>query len=146
MNASTPIELKDGTQLAGAKTSSGYDLRYYDDCMGPLWVCGEEFGPSWIIRAQSYESAYEIWTDERPTIPQDEVHEAYGFDSDADMLECDRQCREGWREYPDLIEGYTYQSNFSGTGIVATGHCEWLHELTPERLRDIGVSIRIETF
>lgn len=141
-----PIELKRDTQLTGATNRFDNEIAVYDDSLGPLWICGEEFGPSWIIRALSFEAAYGIWTDERPTIPQEEVHEAYGFDSDADMVKCDTECREGSREYPDLIEGYSYQDNASDTGIVATGHYEWLHELTPAFLHESEIRLKIEAY
>lgn len=32
--------------------------------------------------------------------------------------------RDDW----DLVEGYEYQSNSSGTGIVSLGHCAWMNE------------------
>jgi len=34
----------------------------------------------------------------------------------------------GLREYPELSEGYEYQSNASGTGIVNVGHYSWMRE------------------
>jgi hypothetical protein len=34
----------------------------------------------------------------------------------------------------DLIEGYQYQSNSSGTGIVNTGHYEWLREADADEI------------
>ena len=39
------------------------------------------------------------------------------------------------RKHPlELIEGYQYQSNFSGTGIVDVGHYEWLREANAEEI------------
>ena len=32
-------------------------------------------------------------------------------------------------EYPELVEGYEYQSNSSGTGIVDMGHYAWMREI-----------------
>lgn len=34
----------------------------------------------------------------------------------------------------ELIEGYEYQSNFTGTGIVNVGHYQWMREITPAEL------------
>lgn len=34
----------------------------------------------------------------------------------------------------DLIEGYQYQSNFTGTGIVNTGHYEWIREANADEI------------
>lgn len=56
------------------------------------------------------------------------MYEAYGFDTDADMAK-----HEG--EWPDLVEGYSYQSNATGSGIVAHDlNGEGLEALTPDLL------------
>jgi hypothetical protein len=43
--------------------------------------------------------------------------------------------RETGNDYPELIEGYEYQSNSSGTGIVAVGHYAWMREIDPSDVR-----------
>jgi hypothetical protein len=45
------------------------------------------------------------------------VFKQWGDDADARL-----------REHPDLIEGYQYQSNSTGTGIVELGHYFWQRE------------------
>jgi hypothetical protein len=45
------------------------------------------------------------------------VFKQWGEDADAHL-----------REHPDLIEGYEYQSNSTGTGIVDMGHYAWMNE------------------
>src|SRR5690606_16640532 len=73
------MELKDDTELVAA-WNHGYRVKVYDDGWGPLWIFGEEFGPTMIIRAQSWEMAWEIALDELPEILAEEIPEAYGFD------------------------------------------------------------------
>lgn len=132
-------------------------VKFYDDG-GPCWdkykwfVCGFEFGPTMLVRADSDSSAYEIWVDESPTIEAGDVHEAYGaFDRLLEAMEVlghvnDYALRDfcsRWDEWyfevstrgPDawdnweLLEGYRMQSNSSGTGIVDMGHYEWMRPL-----------------
>jgi hypothetical protein len=122
---------------------------------GDFFVAGHEFGAEVLIHASSHEDAWEAWIDECETIPESELPEAYGVpDSDefkawreanqklttlewsaAYDAECARILRAwgdaadaGEREYPELIEGYEYQSNASGTGIVDVGHYAWMNE------------------
>lgn len=45
-------------------------------------VAGFEFGPHVLIHAGSYESAWEAWVDDMPTIPESELIEAYGIVDD----------------------------------------------------------------
>lgn len=131
----------------------------YDDG-GAGWdyswfVCGHEYGPTFLVRADSEYSAYNIWRDESPTISADDVHEAYGaFDKLLEHMvnlghENNRALRNfctrwdrvffevstrdanytgAWDNW-ELLEGYEYQSNSSGTGIVDVGHYEWLRPL-----------------
>ena len=132
------MELKHNTELVGATWVRPYGnqpLDWYDEGIGPLWVCGNESGPTRIIRALSFDVAWEIMVDGMATIEPAELPEAYGFDSQAEL---DAAVESG--EWPDLIEGYEFQSNASGTGIVDVGHYAWLRELT---LEDRGGEYRI---
>ena len=56
-------------------------------------------------------------------VPIDEVHKAYGFDTKEAFDAAHESAIEGTgAEWPELIEGYSYQSNSSGSGIVDHGH------------------------
>ncbi len=127
-----------------------------NDC-DRFFVCGFEFGPQRLIHARSYEAAWEAWVDESETIPESELVEAYGivddYRAEFDALpspegestaawcerfyawcrikleELDEAARDGRGEFPELIEGYEYQSNASGTGIVSMGHYAWMNEI-----------------
>ena len=135
------ITPKDETTLIACKRVgiiSTFTLDIYDDCYGPLWVYGHEFGPTMVIRASTFETAYEIAIDESLTIAPSEVPEAYGFDTQEEL---DTVVEAG--EHPDLLEGYQYQSNATGTGIVNVGHYEWIEELTPETIERFNLKISI---
>lgn len=135
------IELKHGTTLEGARAGryTRYPLRAYDGFMGPLWLCGNEHGATMVIRAMSFSDAWEIMVDEMKPIDACEVPEAYGF---ASQDELDAAVADG--EWPDLVEGYEYQSNVTGTGIVDVGHYAWLRELTREDFTDAYFNLRID--
>lgn len=68
----------DNLELAFS-TSSGREIRYYDDGMGPLWIYRNTHGIVGIVRAQDEWAAMEIVDDEfLPVVPVEEVPEAYG--------------------------------------------------------------------
>ena len=140
-----PIELKDSTTLISAQSGTGYEIPVYDDCWGTLWICGHEFGPNFIIRAHSFDTAYEIWLDETPTIDESELWEAHGFDSVEEFKLAVAASDFDWDRwnYGGLAEGYQYQSNFTGTGIVNEGFYAWLQELTPAYMLETGIRISI---
>ena len=53
--------------------------KYYDDGGENHYLVGHEFGSIMVIRADSLESAWEIFIDESPTIERDELPNAFGF-------------------------------------------------------------------
>jgi hypothetical protein len=120
--------------LVGAYRTPEYDdtIRYplevYDDAWwGKLWVYGDEFGATHVVRAQSSDDALDCIYDLLTPIPEDELDEAFP------------EGPEG-----DLAEGYQFQSNATGTGIVFPGFYEWLVELTPEVREKLGVTVCVE--
>jgi hypothetical protein len=66
------------TSLISA-SQNGCEIKVYDDCGSALWVYGQEFGPTMVISASSWEAAYGIAVDESGTIEHDDLPEAYGF-------------------------------------------------------------------
>lgn len=103
-----------------------------------------------LIHAKSYEEAWDAWIDSLPTIPEEEMCEAYyvpgtsetfydaalrrslmSYDPDsvraiarADLRDCEGE--------PGLAEGYHYQSNASGTGIVSQDYTATLDKADPD--------------
>lgn len=149
MREHDPVVLKDDTRLIGARSrSSGYPVDYYDDGEGPLWLFGHEFGATMVIRARSFETAWEIAIDESATIPKEELYEAYvddegnGFDSQEAFDAYIAKVDIGECEHPDLAEGYEYQSSFTGTGVVNVGYYAWLREMTHADCKDDMHGIR----
>ena len=136
------ITLKDSTSLSSAYLAESYPggkrfpVRTYDDCWGQLWLFGCEHGVTHVIRTRTFEQAWEIAIDESPTISDElsDIAEAYGYYGP----DCLNDAGESWHDavrgakncenFPELIEGYEYQSNMSGTGIVDVGHYAWLRE------------------
>ena len=125
----------------------------------PLFVIGHEFGPTHLIRANHLSSAYEVWVDEQPTVPVEDLWEAYGFNSEESYNEFCSLFNQGLKEeawviakndgiegegvsvpddYPYVIEGYEQQSNSSGTGIVDVGHYVWVAEFEKHDWKFIG--------
>lgn len=152
--------MRNNTQLIGARTSDGYPIDVYDDSYGPVFVFGHEHGPTLVIRSRSWHSAWEIAIDEMRPISEEEVPEAYGFDgwdSAGERTETEyspdtararferwiEDAESGEKDYPELLEGYEYQSNSTGTGIVNVGHYAWLEEYDHDR-HDVRLIIRHE--
>ena len=128
---SADLERLEATWLVGVRSEYGNDIAFYDDAYGPLWAYRDDGGLRGLVRAQTWESAYECVLDEilKP-IPEDEVEEAYNTEDQGDA------------EYPELHEGYQYQPNATGTGIVAIDlNGESLDELTPELLAQLQWTI-----
>lgn len=137
--------IEDGESLVEAYREYGRPIRTYDDNFGPLWVYSHEYGPTFIVRAQSFESALECVYDEMPSVPSEELFEAYGFDTDEEF-QAAMAAAEETGEYPDLTDGYSYQANSGdGTGVVEHGYHEGLEELTPALLSRLKISIVVES-
>jgi hypothetical protein len=82
-----------------------------------ILVIGNEFGFTHVITGRTESDAYEAYLDECETIPESELWEAYGFESSKEFDDA-FESEKGDR---DLADGYQYQSNSSGTGIVSVG-------------------------
>lgn len=118
-------------------------LPHHDSFQGSLWVVGNEFGPTMVVRARSFDGAWNVMLDETPAIDPEDVPEAYGFDSQAALDAAVNASEDG---FVDLIEGYEYQPNGSGgTGIVDVGHYVWIREYTKQdSIEGLRVAIRRE--
>lgn len=142
------IKMKDDTELVSA-WSHGYPVHVYDDGWGPLWIFGAEHGPEMLIRARSFEEAWEIAIDELPDIPTEEIPEAHGFDgwnSFGERTETEyspetakarfdaaiQAAQNGAGERPELMDGYEHAPN---GGIKSVSCHAWLREAKPEDFR-----------
>lgn len=131
------LTLKRDTTITHATTrrvtGDGFPLTvlHASDCQDRVWIAGHEFGPTHIILASSFESAWDEWLDAQPTIDEEEVPEAFGFYGD-DAHEALRHA-----ECPNLVEGYEHQPNATGTGIVDVGLYAWMREATIDDTRTL---------
>lgn len=55
--------IDDSQELIGAKVR-GHDLRTWDEGFGPLWLYSESLGPLGVVRAMTWEEAFECVVDE----------------------------------------------------------------------------------
>jgi hypothetical protein len=126
------------------KSESGHVYKAYDDGQGPWWLYRDASGLMCFIRARSYESAYEVFLDEFAwRISEDDLPEAYGLSKQEFEQFNDRLgCCPG--EYPDLIEGYHYQPNATGTGIVSVDlNGESLEPVTGALLERLNIKLSL---
>lgn len=103
----------------------------YDPKHSVLVVIFNECGYTHLIYADGEGSAWDAWLDEQETVPPEDVHEAYGtfdrmIEAGFDREHATKNAREYYEQNADqeweLIEGYEYQANATGTGIVEVGH------------------------
>jgi hypothetical protein len=132
------MKLKDNTELVSATNVHGREIEIACSSFmdATIWVYSSDFGPSLVVVADTFDDAYETMLDASPTVPQDELHEAYGLSSDQWSSDAGASCSD----FPDLIEGYHYQPNASDTGVVAVGHYEHLAPWT----RKSGLDLKIQ--
>lgn len=141
-----PIKLKDDTTLVSATARSQEILTVDEDWWGHLWVA-TGYGSSFaVVNARGFEVAYEALLDALPPIAEADIHEAYGFYGDnaaEEYAEALREARQGTGDWPELGEGYAYQPNATGTGIVEVDGL-YLEPLTRRELEawDIHLQIR----
>ena len=121
---------------------------------GNLYVVGHEFGPTHLIGARHFEAAYEWYLDNLIPMASEYVYIAYDFPSMGSMDKFSALHRKdpaaayAWvkaegielntdgitvpTDFPELIEGYEYQPNATGSGIVDVGVHVWFRVLGVE--------------
>ena len=151
--------------LIGARDEFDNHLKIYDDSIGPLFLYRDSLGIVGIVRASDWHTAFEIVYDNfLPPIKEDEIPEAYGFwlcEKEGQFIIEDESEYETYRfasdsarqDYllkvlmkdRDLAEGYAYQSNATGTGIVSYDlNGESLDRLTQEMVNQFELTLEIE--
>ena len=174
MNTDTNYITPEEHEITAVKSEYGNPIPFYDNGFGNLYIYRTADFMRAIVRAQSWYMAWEIIEDEiLQPIPQDEVHEAYGyfvvpenplastddkrgpwyarhddnprtnlatFDTEQKAIAfCLQHAEATEARLWNLVEGYSYQSNATGSGIVY--HClngESLDLLTVELLKNLG--------
>jgi len=108
-------------------------VRYIEDWGmrgGKNWLYCNEYGPVMLVNVSpntAFDSVFEIVLDNSPAIQDNEVYQAYGFDSQTEFDNADTS-------EIDLAEGYHYMPNAGGTsGIVWVGYYWNLQEYTGKK-------------
>jgi len=129
----------DGETLLSARSRFGYPIAIWDEGFGPLWVYRESLGVMGVVRASTWEEAYECVVDEimLDADPEDPSTYARDYDEDAE---------EG-----ELAEGVHYRSsgvpsNPNRTSYLAAEDLNGsaLDLLTPELLSALEIAVEIE--
>ena len=132
-------------QLVGAFVARPWGdsaLSVHDEVFGEFFVIGNEYGPTDVIRTFSAEFALELWADKQQSIPAEDVPEAYGFNSSLELSAFEER-----EEYPELLEGYMYQSSADGgSGIVNVGHYQWICSLDAAARERLGIKIQMADY
>lgn len=88
---------------------------YGEGLDGTLFLIGHEYGWSHLVNAQTREDAEDAWLDQAKPLEENELYTAYGYRTQKEF-EDRPEDDEG-----NLAEGYRYQPNFTGTGVVYVG-------------------------
>lgn len=133
------VEEVPDSELVGAEYRSGVEIPVYDDGFGSLYVLRNSMGVQGVVRAGSWETAYEICQDEffpEATETVEELVEEYG---------------ENWIEDPCFDEAFGFRPNGPNSkdtlnhGIYARDlNGEYLDELTDSLLSELGLVIRFK--
>jgi hypothetical protein len=100
---------------------------YVENPEGEWWVLLADEGsytlcPRAIVKVSkeySFDDIFNEALDISWTVEVEDLYQAYGFDSEEIYKKSEKLRSEN--DYFDLMEGYYYQSNFTGTGIVELG-------------------------
>ena len=117
------------TTIVSATSRFDHPIRFWDDGMGPLWLYRDAGGTIGIVRAQTWEDAYECVLDEilQPISVED--------------------AKEAFDENGELMEGYQFQPNSTGTGIVSIDlNGEQLEPLTVDLLRRMEIKVKLSAY
>lgn len=128
--------ITDEQSLAGATMHGTINVPVYDDGCGPLWILQDSMGVRGVIRALTWEDAWEIGEDEM--MP------------DADETEADwvKEYGEDYVEDPCWNEAYGFRPNgpnkVGGSAVYQKDlNGEWLNPLTPEMVEALSMTLDI---
>ena len=131
--------ITDSQSLTGAKNRFGTNIPIYDDGYGPLWIHRDSMGISGIVRAQTWEEAYEICEDEFFPEANDtlyELAEEYGkYWPDNSLFQEAYGFRPNGPNQKDKLNHGIYAKDLNG---------DTLDRLTPELVTQLGITLEIE--
>ena len=97
-----------------------------------LWLVVDIYGPTHLIGAKHMEEAAEIYEDSLPEIPREEVKYAYGFDGQDEYDQWNNNLVYDSDDNRSLVEGYSYCSQATTTGIVSVSEYIRYVDFTPK--------------
>lgn len=126
--------INDNQSLDGAKTRFGNDIKTYDDGFGPLWISRDSMGINGIVRAQTWETAYEICEDEFfPEADEtiEEIVKEYGFKREHKKVVKDASVRVA-TEHTGVGERFARYPEDYPDGKLAPVFVRWATVETPD--------------
>lgn len=155
--------INDEQSLISAQFSHGTPIRTYDDGFGPLYILRDSMGILGIIRAMTWEEAYEIAEDEMfpdCDLTLEEIVKKYGFRvsyvqpyGSGQTSREETPDPEAWPENELFQEAYGFRPNGSRSGSTSPmSHIyskdlngESLDLLTSAMVSDLGIVLNIAT-
>lgn len=127
--------ITDSQTLKGAKYGTGdYAIKTYDDGFGPLWISRNSIGINGIVRAQTWETAYEICEDEffpEADESMDEIIKEYGFKEDSHKVVKDSSVLVAG-EYTGVGERFAVYPDDYPNGKLVPEFVRWETVKTPD--------------
>ena len=142
------LPLRDSQSLVGAKNQFGHSIPVYDDGFGACYIHRDSMGISGIVRAQTWEDAYEICEDE--FFPE-------ASDTVAEMV---AEYGEDFTENACWQEAYGFRPNGPRSGKWANGsprdplghgifakdlNGDALNALSVELLKDLQITLEVSS-
>ena len=114
--------------LLGNRYGGHTSIKAIDDCgiSDGLYIAGNEFGATHVIRADHFAEAHEVLMDNMTSCTREELA------SNLDLENSDEALTAWWEDdSSELPEGHYYQANMvdSGTGIVDVGLYFWMESV-----------------
>ncbi len=125
--------INDDQSLDGAAYGGGYAITVYDDGFGPLWIMRDSISIQGIVRAQTWEGAYEICEDEIFPEADEPTWEAVA-------KECDCADPDTLMDSAIFQEGYGLRPN-GRNSTDKHGHGIYQRDLNGERLERLTASM-----
>lgn len=137
--------ITDSQSLLSAKTRFGNPIPVYDDGFGLLWIHWDTTGISGIVRAQSWESAYEICEDEFfPAADKEAGEEMARIEAMQDGEE-KRHAQACWDESYGYRSNGRHEKDGSFSSIYAKDlNGDRLDGLTAEMLAELEITLEIQ--
>jgi len=133
-----PSEITDDVRLTGAVNQGGSAIPFYDDGSGTLYVFRESMGVSGIVRADTWETAWDIAMDE------------FASEADDTVADFERDYGPAWWENDLWCDAHGFRPSGPnvrdkiGHGVYARDYGESLDVLTDADAEEMGITLTVE--